>query len=94
MLLRVKLTPKAKSTKITGVILDEQGEKWLKVSVTAVPEDGKANEALIKLLSKTFKLSKSSFHLVSGHTTRFKMIKIIHSSQSVDFEKIYELYLS
>lgn len=94
MLLRVKLTPKAKSTKITGAILDEQGEKWLKISVTAVPEDGKANEALIKLLSKTFRLSKSSFHLVSGHTSRFKTIEVIDPSQSVDFEKIYELYPS
>ena len=41
-----------------------------------MPEDGKANEALIKLLAKTFGTSASKVHLQSGATARIKILKI------------------
>jgi uncharacterized protein len=76
MHLIVHLTPKASHNKIEGWTLDEKGQKVLRVKVTAVPEDGKANEALIKLLSQALHISKSRISLVRGATSRVKQLEI------------------
>ena len=55
MLLAVRLTPKASADRLQAIAQDAQGARHLKIQVTAVPEDGKANKALIKLLSKALK---------------------------------------
>jgi uncharacterized protein YggU (UPF0235/DUF167 family) len=44
--------------------------------VTAVPEDGKATEAVIKLLSKHLKVAKSAIDVVAGLSDRRKTLKI------------------
>lgn len=74
--IRVKLTPSAKKTEIVGWADDENGECYLKVSVTAVPEKGKANKALITLLAKHFKIPKSSISIVRGGTERLKTLEL------------------
>ena len=76
MRLIVHLTPKASHTKIEGWALDVKGQRVLRVKVTAVPEDGKANKALIQLLSKTLHISKSRILLVQGTTSRIKYLDI------------------
>lgn len=53
MELRVRLTPSGGRDAIDGVETDAEGQAYVKARVTAVPEDGKANKALIALLSKT-----------------------------------------
>jgi uncharacterized protein (TIGR00251 family) len=53
----------------------------LKVRITAPPEKGKANEAVVELLAKTLKVPKSSVEIVSGHTGRIKKVFI----KGVDF---------
>ena len=42
----------------------------LKVQVTAPPEDGKANAAVIALLAEAWRLPRSSFDVIKGQTTR------------------------
>lgn len=74
-LLSIKVTPKAAKTYI-GDIMDLGGESTLKVYVTAAAEDGKANEAVLKLLSKEMGVSKSSLEIVFGATDRNKKILI------------------
>ena len=74
--LRVKLTPKAAANRLGGPVGAPDGGVLLKVSVTAVPEGGKANKALIKLLAKTWRLPKTSFSLLSGATARRKTLLI------------------
>ncbi len=44
----------------------------LKVSVTQAPEKGKANKAIIAVLSKELSLRKSQFQILSGETSRQK----------------------
>ena len=75
-LLKVKLTPNAKQNAIMGWETDEHRDAILKVSVTAIPEKGKANAALIKLLSKTYKIPKSSIKITKGDTNRLKTLEI------------------
>ncbi|MCC7304845.1 MAG: DUF167 domain-containing protein [Alphaproteobacteria bacterium] len=76
MILTVKLTPKAKRNAITGWMEGPDGQKILKVSVTAVPEKGKANKALIELLAEHYKIPKSSISLLRGETERLKTLVI------------------
>lgn len=76
MRLIVHLTPKASRNKVDGWALDAKGQKILRVKVTAVPENGKANEALFKLLSKTLHLPKSKIILIRGVTSRVKELEI------------------
>ncbi len=47
-----------------------------KVSVQAVPVDGKANRAIIKALAKYFDVAPSSVRIVSGETAKKKIIEI------------------
>jgi len=74
--LSVRLTPKAAHNKVVGVIAAQEGKTVLKVAVTAVPEKGKANAALVKLLAKSLGLPKSAFLITSGQSDRNKQIFI------------------
>jgi len=72
----VRLTPKGGRDAVEGWDQSSDGLFHLKARVRAVPEDGKANEALLALLAKTFALPKSALHLASGATARLKQIEI------------------
>lgn len=70
----VRLTPKASRDRVDGPAPEADGGVVLKASVTAVPEDGKANAALIKLLSKEWRVPKSAIDVVQGATDRRKVL--------------------
>jgi len=48
----------------------------LKLGVTAPPEKGKANKAVLQLLGETLRLAPSSIELLSGHTSQDKIVRI------------------
>ncbi len=48
----------------------------LRVSVTAVPERGKANAQLIKLLAKEWKMAQRDISILSGQHSRNKVVLI------------------
>jgi len=75
LVVRVALIPKAGSNQIDGLI-DRPDGAALKVRVTAVPEKGKANAALIKLLAKSFGIAGGRFSLISGPKDRHKRLLI------------------
>lgn len=52
------------------------GLKRLRASVTVVPEKGKANKALVKLLAKKLRLPKSAIRLIAGEQSRNKTVAI------------------
>ncbi|GAB3118135.1 DUF167 domain-containing protein [Novispirillum itersonii] len=81
--LHVRLTPKASRDAIQGLADEADGGQVLKASVTAVPEDGKANAALIQLLSKAWKLPKSGFEIIAGATDRRKTLLIHGDTQTL-----------
>ncbi|MFE0754447.1 DUF167 family protein [Inquilinus sp. NPDC058860] len=72
----VRLTPRAGRNAVTGRAVDADGAPLLKAAVTAVPERGAANEALIALLAKSWRLPKSALAVVGGATERTKLIEI------------------
>lgn len=75
----VKLTPKSGRACIDGVALEpapEGARPVLRVRVTAPPEGGKANAALIELLASSWRLPKRALTIVSGETARVKRIHV------------------
>ena len=72
----IRLIPNASSNHI-GKMRDLQtGEGQLMVYVTAVAEDGKANEAMLKLLAKHFNIPLSNISIIKGLKNRNKVIRI------------------
>mgnify|MGYP000427444852 CR=1 FL=1 len=57
-------------------IAEADGGAALKVAVTAAPEGGKANAAVIKLLAKALGVPKSRLTLIQGATSRDKVFRI------------------
>ncbi|MBO9195613.1 DUF167 domain-containing protein [Rhizobium sp. 16-449-1b] len=76
LVLAVRLTPNGGRDQIDGIELDADGKAYLKARVSVVPEKGKANKALIALVAKQLGLAKSSVNLVSGETSRKKILRI------------------
>lgn len=74
--LRLKVAPKARRTAIGDIMADADGAPVLKVTVTAAPEDGKANAAVIALLAKEWGVAKTAISVVSGATDRRKLVEI------------------
>ncbi len=81
--LSVKLTPNAGRDGLDGAETTADGETLLKARVTAVPEKGKANKALIELLAKSLKLPKSSISVISGDTARKKILRIDGDTEEI-----------
>jgi uncharacterized protein (TIGR00251 family) len=75
--LAVKVTPKAGRAAIDGIVADAAGAVWLAVKVTAPPDGGKANEAVLALLAKRLGVPGSALGLVAGATARWKRIAVI-----------------
>lgn len=74
--LRVRVTPKAKAAGIGGWRTDAAGEERLRVAVSAPPDKGKANGALVALLAKALGCAKSDIALIAGQTGRNKTLEI------------------
>ena len=54
----------------------DDGSAVIRVRVTAVPDKGKANAAVIVLLAKALGVPKSAISVVSGETARLKTIAV------------------
>lgn len=76
LLLCVRLTPGSAKDAIGGGWTDAHGAAWLSARVRAVPEKGKANDALIALLAKRLDWPRSAILLESGDTNRLKRLRI------------------
>ena len=72
----VKVHPRARKNAITGVV----GEA-LKLSLSAPPVDGKANQAVIDFFASCFEIPRSSVTIASGETSRNKVVRIAGMSK-------------
>src|SRR5580693_8985366 len=67
----IKIHPRAKKNAITGQIGDA-----LKLSLTAPPIEGRANDACIEFFAKLLKVPRSSVTIASGQSSRNKVIRV------------------
>ena len=72
MFLVVRVIPRSSLNKIVGKMANGS----IKIKLTAPPADGKANEALVELLSEEFNKPKSKIRIIKGFTSRSKVIEI------------------
>jgi uncharacterized protein YggU (UPF0235/DUF167 family) len=71
----IRVTPKASSNRIK-IETGDDGQPVIRVYVTCVPEDGKANKAVLDLLAKELGVPKTSLTVLRGNTGREKIISI------------------
>ncbi|QDU81683.1 hypothetical protein Pla110_34270 [Polystyrenella longa] len=76
LILPLKVSPKAKRNGVTGIHDDQ-----LKISVTAVPEKGKANLAVLKLLAKELSIARSQLEILRGDTSPQKQVLLRNISR-------------
>lgn len=75
--IKVKVTTKASCNRILADMLPPKGfDELLKIYVTVVPENGKANKEVIKILSKYYKVAKSNISITHGLNNREKIIEV------------------
>ena len=72
----VKVHPRARKNAIAGELGDS-----LKLSLTAPPIDGRANEACVEFLANLLKVPRSSVTIASGQTSRRKLIRVVGISR-------------
>ena len=72
-MLSVKVVPKAAKTESAGVMAD--GTR--KIRLAALPENGKANEALRRFLADEYGVTLNQVKVVAGQTSTRKMVRIL-----------------
>lgn len=71
LIFNVRVVPRASKSEIVG-----EYDNALKVRIASPPIDGAANAELIKLLAKTFDVSKSQVEIAGGQISKTKQVKI------------------
>lgn len=79
----VRVHPRARKNAITGVLGDA-----LKLSLTAPPAEGRANDACIEFLAEVLRLPRSSVTIAAGHSSRNKVVRVSGFSASAVAERI------
>jgi len=70
MKIQVKVKPSSRPEEV-----NREGDSYI-VRVKEPPREGKANLAVVKLLAKHFSVPKSHVRIVSGLTSRAKVIEV------------------
>ena len=86
IVIKIKIVPASSKNKIVGVY-----NNALKIAITAPPVEGKANKKCITYLAKYFDVAKSKIEIISGQTSKNKLIKIYDISQKEILEKIEKI---
>jgi uncharacterized protein (TIGR00251 family) len=71
-LLRIKAVPGARQDQVAGLLGDR-----VKIRVSAPPEDGKANKAILALIAKAIGCKSREVLLEAGHTSPEKTIRLV-----------------
>lgn len=82
--LSLRIQPGAKRTSVAGLY----GES-IRIALQALPVDGKANDALIRFLAEILQLSRAQVEILSGHSSRSKLIRL----QGISLERATEKLL-
>lgn len=83
--IKFRIIPNARKTELAGEYANA-----VKIKLSAPPIEGKANAELIKYLSKSLGVSKSSIAFVSGKTSKDKLLEIPNFDMKAIIEKLSE----
>ena len=82
----VKVQPRARKNAITGIV-----GSALKLSLTAPPVEGKANQAVIEFLADFFDIPRSSVTIASGASSRLKLVRITGANLQALEQRLHHL---
>lgn len=82
----VRVQPRASRSGVAGEM-----DGALKVRLNSPPVDGEANDELVRLLAKIFSIPRARITLLSGQTSRSKLIRLEGVSAESFEEVIYKL---
>jgi len=71
----VQVTVRAQPKASRDAIVGPHGDA-LKIAVTAPPQAGKANQAIVRLLAKALGVRRSTVRIVAGHASRDKVVAV------------------
>lgn len=71
VLITIHVKPRSRKNSIEWI-----DDETAKISVTAIAEKGKANDAVIEVLSENLGVAKSLIAVVRGKTTRIKQVEV------------------
>lgn len=83
VIVRVRITPKSSKDTIDGVEITADGPAF-KARVRAVPSEGEANAALLKLLAQWLEVGKGSVRLAHGGKSRIKSVEITGNADEIE----------
>ena len=86
IIVSVKVQPNASKDRVVGEHADQ-----IKIAVTVAPEKGKANKAVIKILSKSLGVKSSDIQIVSGETSRDKKVFIKNITEKDLYKSVSQL---
>ena len=72
MRLKLRVTPKSRSDEIVGIT----PEGVVQVRVTAAPQEGEANQAVLRLLSRALGVPRGAVRLKGGAASRDKWVEV------------------
>src|SRR3546814_18500112 len=90
VLLSIRLTPRSAKEGIGGIWRDAKEATWLCASVRAVPEKGRANAALIKLLAKALDCTPNAISMDAGAISRLRRVRL--SDRSVMITQTHQKF--
>jgi uncharacterized protein len=80
----IRLSPRASSDRLRGIAAaTAKGGRAIKVSVTAPAQDGRANEALLRLLSQVWRIPRRDLSVAAGAGSRSKIVRVAGDSHEL-----------
>jgi uncharacterized protein len=70
-IVRIKVKPNARQTMVLAL-----KEQYIEISLKDLPQDGKANTALVKFLAKSMKIAQSKVAIIRGDKSKIKVLTI------------------
>ena len=72
----IRLSPRARSDRLLGIVAVAEGGHAIKAAVTAPPLNGRANEALLQLLARAWGLPRCDLSIVAAAASRNKTLHV------------------
>jgi uncharacterized protein (TIGR00251 family) len=78
LMFRVRVVPRASRSELVG-----EHDGALRVRIAAPPVDGAANDELVRLLARTFGVTRNAVEITSGQTSKLKTVQVFGGSASL-----------
>ena len=72
----LRVRPGAGRDRIGDIRLEADGRAVLRIAVNAAPEDGRANDAVVRLLAKEWGVARGALEVVTGAKSRRKTLHL------------------